>query len=73
MRDIGTDKFLFFAFSIYSKANTNNEHIVKVKSILDKWMDDLDVYKKSGAKTTIQATRRAIYMFIVMSIIKICK
>lgn len=73
IRDLSTDKFLFFALNVYQKANTKNEHVIKVKTILDKWMEELHVYEKSGAKTTIHATRRALFMFFVMSIIKICK
>lgn len=73
IRDLGTDKFLFFALNVYKKANTRNEHVIKVKGILDNWMEELHVYEKSGAKTVIHSTRRTLYMFFVMSIIKICK
>lgn len=73
IRDLGTDKFLFFALNIYKKANTNDEHTVRIKRILDNWMEDLHVYEKSGTKTTIHSTRRSIFMFFVMSVIKICK
>lgn len=73
VRDIGTDKFLLFALNIYKKSNTKNEHIIRIKDILDKWLKELHVYERTGTISTINNHRRSIYMFLTMAIIKINK
>ena len=73
IRDIGNDKFLLFALSTYKKSNTKDTQILRIKEILDKWLKDLHVYEKTGTVSTLNGYRRAIYMFIVMEIIKLNK
>ena len=73
VRDIGNDKFLLFALSIYKKSNTKDPHVLRIKEILDKWLTDLKVYERTGTISTLNNNRRAIYMFIVMEIIKLNK
>lgn len=72
VRDIGTDKFLLFALDTYKKSNTGNENIIKIKAVLDKWLKELGVSDRTGP-TSLNNYRRAIYMFLVMEIIKLTK
>ena len=72
VRDIGTDKFLLFALNVYKKSNTGNDHIIKIKAILDKWLKELGVSDRTGP-TSLNNYRRAMYMFLVMEIIKLTK
>lgn len=60
--------FLAHSIDIYRRSNTTNKNIINVKKILDKWMKDLDVYKKTQRQATINNFRRAIYMFFVFTI-----
>lgn len=73
IRDIGNDKFLLFALNVYKKSNTKDAQILRIKDILDKWLKDLHVYERTGTVSTLNCYRRAIYMFIVMEIIKLNK
>ena len=72
-RDIGTNKFLYVCLNVYKTPNTNNKQIIRIKEVLDKWVNDLNMYKKAGTVGTINNHRRAIYMLIVLSIIKSAK
>ena len=64
--------FLLHANNLYKKSNTNDEKIIKIKKILDKWMvEDLDVYKKTQRQATINNFRRGLYLFFVISIMKL--
>lgn len=73
VKDIGTNKFLLFAFDIYKKSNTKNPQILKIKTHLDKWLEDLHVYERTGTVSTVNNHRRAIYVFLVMETIKLNK
>lgn len=66
--DINTDKFFLYCLDVYKRSNTTDENIIKIKAILDGWLDDLDVYKKTQRKATINDFRRALYTFFVLSI-----
>ncbi len=65
------NKFLAHAVATYKKSNTTDKNIIKIKEILDKWMEDLEVYKKTQRQATINNFRRAIYLFFVISIMKL--
>lgn len=65
------NKFLIHANNVYKKSNTNDSNIIKIKSILDNWIEDLDVYKKTQRAATINNFRRALYMFTIVSIMKL--
>ena len=71
--DTGNDKFLLFALNVYKKSNTKDAQILHIKDILDKWLKDLHVYERTGTVSTLNCYRRAIYMFIVMEMIKLNK
>jgi len=68
LEDINSDKFLLHCLDIYKRSNTTDENIIKIKKILDSWLDELGTYKKTQRLATINNFRRAIYTFFVMSI-----
>lgn len=61
-------KFLLYCLETYKKSNTTNPNIIKIKKILDDWLNELGTYKKTQRLATINNFRRAIYMFFVISI-----
>lgn len=65
------NKFLIHANNLYKKSNTSDKNVIKIKAILDEWIEDLDVYKKTQRQATINNFRRALYMFFVISIMKL--
>lgn len=67
---IRNNKFLAYSVATYKKSNTTDKNILKIKEILDKWMVDVDIYKKTQRQATINDFRRAIYLFIVITIMK---
>jgi hypothetical protein len=69
--DINSSRFLLFSMEIYKKANTTDKNIVRIKEILDNWIGMYSgQYKKSNAVGTINAFRKALYTFFVLSIQK---
>jgi len=68
VEDIGSNKFLFYCLEVYKKSNTTDENIIKIKKILDEWLEDLGTYKKTQRLATINNFRRALFTFFVLSI-----
>jgi hypothetical protein len=54
---------------IYKRANTQDPNIIKIKDILDKWIDKYSAdYKKHNAVGTVGFFRKAIFTFFVITI-----
>lgn len=68
---LGTNEFMIYCLQIYKKSNTKNENIVKIKTIIDKWLDDVGLTKKTMRTATIVNFRKAIFTFFVMEIQKL--
>lgn len=68
LQEINSDKFLMYCMDIYKKSNTTDENIIRIKSILDGWLERLGTYKKTQRLNTINDFRRALYIFFVVSI-----
>ena len=45
---------------MYKKSNTKNENIVKIKTIIDKWLDEVGLTSKTMRTATIVNFRKAI-------------
>lgn len=71
IRMIGTNDFLLYCLQLYKKSNTINKDILKIKSILDKWLVDLGIMSKTSRDATVNSFRKALYVFFVLSIQKI--
>lgn len=68
LQEINSDKFLMYCMDIYKKSNTTDENIIRIKTILDSWLERLGTYKKTQRLNTINDFRRALYIFFVVSI-----
>lgn len=68
IQEINSDKFLMYCMDIYKKSNTTDENIIRIKTILDSWLERLGTYKKTQRLNTINDFRRALYIFFVVSI-----
>lgn len=66
--EIRTNKFLLYCLEMYKKSNTSDENIIRIKKILDKWLEELGAYKKTQRLATINNFRRAIFTFFVFTI-----
>ena len=70
-KDIGTNNFMIYCLHLYKRSNTVDPNIIRIKSILDKWLQDLGLMQKTTRNATVINFRRAFYTFFVMSIQKI--
>lgn len=68
--EIRTNKFLQYSLEIYKKSNTNDKNIIRIKSILDKWLKDVGLFQKTNRLATINSFRKALFTFFVFSIEK---
>lgn len=68
IQEVGTNKFLMYCVETYRKSNTTDPNIIKIKKILDKWLEDLGTYKKTQRAATINDFRRALFYFFVLTI-----
>ena len=68
---IGTNEFMLHCLKIYKKSNTTNKNILKIKDILNKWLDDVGLSSKTSRPATIGSFKKAFYTFFVMEIQKI--
>lgn len=67
---IGTNDFMVYCLQTYRRSNTTDKNVVKIKNILDKWLDDLGLTKKTGRTATIISFRKALFTFFAMTIQK---
>jgi hypothetical protein len=68
---ITSTMFAYTCIETYSKSNTVNPSILKMKEILDKWLTDCsDKYIKTERVATKSNFRRAIYFYFVFMIQK---
>lgn len=68
IQEVNSNKFLMYCLETYKKSNTTDENIIKIKKVLDKWLEELGTYKKTQRFATINSFRRALFLFFVLSI-----
>lgn len=68
IQEVNSNKFLAYCIDTYRKSNTTDKNIIKIKTILDKWLEDLGTYKKTQRLATINDFRRALFIFFVLTI-----
>lgn len=69
---IGSTKFINECDKMYSKSNTNNENIIVIKEILDRWLSqNCEKYIKVERAATKSSFRRAVFLYFVFVIQKI--
>lgn len=72
IKDLGTNKFYVYCIRLYRNSNTTNENIIKIKTILDRWIDELELKKKVSTVQSLGNYRKALFMFFVFTIEKLC-
>lgn len=72
IEDLGSNKFYVYCIGVYRQSNTTNSNIIKIKSILDRWIVELDLKKKVSSPGSIGNYRKAIFIFFVFTIEKLC-
>ena len=69
VNDLNGSKFLTFCLAVYKKSNTNDENVIKVKNILDTWIEKYsETYRKTQRVATLNNFRRALYTFFVFTL-----
>lgn len=67
--EIRSKKFVVHAIELYKKSNTNDQLVLRIKDILDKWLrENSDNYAKTQRKATLTNFRRALYYFFIFTI-----
>lgn len=67
-KDINSNRFLIYCLEIYKKSNTTDKNIIKIKKVLDSWLERLGTYKKTQRLATINNFRKALFTFFVCTI-----
>ncbi|MDD3172097.1 MAG: hypothetical protein PHF63_00255 [Herbinix sp.] len=67
-KQINSSDFILFCMDVYKKSNTVDNNIIKVKKILDGWMSETELYRKTQRVATINNFRRAVFTFFVLTI-----
>ena len=71
LKSVGTNDFLLYCLQLYKKSNTINKDIIKIKTILDRWLVELGILNKTSRDATINGFRKALYVFFVLTIQKL--
>ena len=66
---IASKNFIDYCLQLYVKSNTNDENIIKLKALLDKWLTETSpLYLKTNRLATKNNLRKAVYMYLVFNI-----
>lgn len=66
--DINSSQFLKFSEELFRKTNSNDPNIKNIKKTLDDFAEDIGVHEKYKRLATRVCYKRAIYMYIILSI-----
>lgn len=66
--EIQGNDFLTFGLELIRQSNSQSKNLIKIKSVLDEWVHELGVTNKTKRTATINAFKRAMFIFIVLSI-----
>jgi hypothetical protein len=66
---VGSVRFLTFCLELYAKNNTTDKSILRIKELLDEWLNECSVqYKKTERVATLSAYRKSIFTYFVFLI-----
>lgn len=70
IQGIYSNDFMVYCLKIYKKAHCLDENVIRIKAILDNWLIELGIHspKAKSMNTTTSNFRRALYFFMVASI-----
>ena len=66
--EIQGNDFLTFGLELIRQSNSQSKNLIKIKDVLEDWVNELGVTKKTKRTATINAFKRAMFIFIVLSI-----
>lgn len=72
LKDVGTNKFFVYCIRVYRQSNTTNSNIIEIKTILDRWIKELNLKSKVSTVASLRNYRKAIFTFFVFTIEKLC-
>lgn len=67
-KDIGTNNFMIYCLKIYKRSNTTDKNIIKIKTVLDKWLKEVGLFEATSRQATIINFRKALFTFFVLTI-----
>lgn len=69
---VHSNDFMVYCMKVYKKAHTGEDNVLRIKDILNKWLIELGIQSANtnSMNTTVSNFRRALYLFIVLTIIK---
>lgn len=66
--------FIIFCMNIYSKSNTNDDAIIKIKDLLDNWLKECSPqYRNTERIATLSSYRKAIFTYFVFLLSEVSK
>ena len=66
---IRSKKFIAFSLEVYTKSNTSDQSIIRIKELLDKWLTECSVnYIKTERVATKNSFRKALYLYFILVI-----
>lgn len=66
--EIQGNDFLTFGLELNRQSNSQSKNLIKIKTVLDEWVHELGIDQKSKRPATINAFKRAMFIFIILSI-----
>jgi len=66
---ISSKNYLTYINQIYTKSNTKEETVIRMKELLDKWLNETsERYKQTERLATLNNYRKAIYFYFTLSV-----
>lgn len=66
---IASKNYLVYINRIYTKSNTTDKGVIRMKQLLDKWLNEnSEKYRKTERKATIISYRKSLFLYFSLSI-----
>lgn len=72
IKDIKSQYFLAWGSALFKKTNSKDPNLIRVKEILNNWVEETGLSKKIKVNGTRVAYEKAIYIYFIFSIQKYC-
>lgn len=69
-REIKSQYFLNWGYNLFKKTNSKDPNILNINAILEKWASESGIYERYHGKGTRINYRKAIYLYIILTIQK---
>jgi hypothetical protein len=69
IESISSKNYIVYLNKIYTKSNTNDKGIIRMKELLDKWLNEnCEKYRRTERQATIISYRKSIFLYFGLSI-----